>query len=155
MLAAEASVDVRGVDMTDSSHITNNCATTNVRTSRNDICCWISHNQNMARRGIPKDGKVNWYLREWMDMLGVRQRDMIERCDWSKATASQLYSGVQDYSPRLVNEAALALNLAPYELLMKPSEALALRKLRAAGKEIADQSLDDLPPHIGLAVSNG
>ena len=88
----------------------------------------------MARRGIP--GQINWYLREWMDMLGVNQAEMIRRTDWSKATASQLYNNIQDYSPKIVNEAAKALNVAPFELLMKPEEAMALRRQRDAALTI-------------------
>jgi transcriptional regulator with XRE-family HTH domain len=83
----------------------------------------------MARRGVPT--QINWYLREWMDALGVTQAEMIRRTDWSKATASQLYNNVQDYSPRLVNEAAKALHLETWELLMRPETAFAIRQARA------------------------
>lgn len=82
----------------------------------------------MARRGVPN--QINWYLREWMDHLGVKQAAIVRLTGWSKATASQLYNNVQDYSPKVVNEAATALNVAPYELLMKPETAMALRRLR-------------------------
>lgn len=106
-----------------------------VRTLSNDLCARFSHNRNMTRRGIPKTGP-SWFIKEWMDALGVRQRDMVERCDWSKATASQIYNGVQDYSPKIVQEASLALNVEPFELLMHPDRAMALRKLRASAEEI-------------------
>ena len=88
------------------------------------------------RRGIPKDGP-SWYIREWMDRLGVKQRDMIERAGWSKATASQIYTGRQDYSPKVVSEAALALNAAPYELMMPYEEAMTIRAYRASAKALA------------------
>ena len=87
------------------------------------------------RRGIPKGG-VNWFLRDWMDRLGVKQRDMIERAGWSKATASQLYTGQQDYSPKVVNEAAQALKARPYELLMSYDEAMTIRSYRASAAEL-------------------
>lgn len=87
----------------------------------------------MARRGVPK-GQINWYLREWMEATGLRgrgaQAKMMERTGWSKATMSQLFNGTQDYSPRVVNEAAAALNCEPYELLMHPDRAFALRRVR-------------------------
>jgi transcriptional regulator with XRE-family HTH domain len=83
----------------------------------------------MARRGVPKE--INWYLREWMDALGVNQAEMIRRTGWSKASASQLYNNVQDYSPKLVKEAAAALNLERWELLMTPTAAAAIRRARA------------------------
>jgi transcriptional regulator with XRE-family HTH domain len=93
----------------------------------------------MARRGIPK-GQVSWHLREWMDHLNVKQRDMVERAGWSKATASQLYNGDQDYSPRVVAQAAVALHVAPFELLMKPEQAMALRRLREGALRVVEDT---------------
>lgn len=102
----------------------------------------------MARRGIPT--QINWYLREWMDLLSVNQAEMMRRCDWSKATASQLYNNKQDYNPKLVNEAAKALNVEPFELLMKPERAMALRRQREAALVLAhDVDAND------KAVGNG
>lgn len=43
-----------------------------VRTSRNDFCRDNSHNWNMARRGKPTS--INWYLKEWMDMVFPQAR---------------------------------------------------------------------------------
>lgn len=107
-----------------------------VRTERNDFASTVSHNRNMARRGVPT--QINWFLKEWMDHLEVNQAEMIRRTSWSKASASQLYNNKQDYSPKLVNEAALALNVAPYELLMKPEAAMALRRLRADALRVVE-----------------
>jgi transcriptional regulator with XRE-family HTH domain len=83
-----------------------------------------------------------------MDHLGVNQAEMIRRTDWSKATASQLYNNKQDYSPKVVNEAAKALNVAPYELLMKPETAAALRRLRQDALRVVEDanSLDQIEP---------
>lgn len=139
MPACAASSDVEGFCISYRSHITNLEASDFVRTWRNDFRRRFSHNRNMARRGIPK-GPVNWYLREWMDMLGVKQRDMIEKAGWSKATASQLYNGIQDYSPKVVNEAAQALNVAPFELLMRPEQAMAYRRIREDALRVIDDS---------------
>ena len=85
---------------------------------------------------------MNWYLREWMDHLGVKQRDMVERAGWSKATASQLYNGDQDYSPRVVGQASVALNVAPFELLMKPEQAMALRRLRSEALRVVEHTAE-------------
>lgn len=92
----------------------------------------------MGRRGVPN--QINWYLKEWMDHLGVNQAEMIRRTGWSKASASQLYNNVQDYSPKLVNEAADALKVAPYELLMRPEAAMALRRLRQDALRVVEDS---------------
>jgi len=130
MCANEASSDVVGLfSMPHSSHITNFDASTFVRTYRNDTTFLPCHHSRMARRGIPKRG-TNWFIREWMDYFGHRQTDMQRMCGWSKATASQIYNGLQDYSPKLVNEASVALHLEPFELLMTPDQAMAYRRLR-------------------------
>lgn len=71
-----------------------------------------------------------------MDLLGVKQSAMIEKTGWSKATASQIYNGKQDYSPKVVREASLALNVREYELLMHPDQAMALRRLQSSAQEI-------------------
>lgn len=121
------------------SHITNHSAIAFVRTQRNDTGGYVSHNRNMGnRRGIPL--QINWYLREWMDLLGKNQAFMIRECGWSKATASQLYTGKQDYSPKIVEAAAKALNVEPFELLMKPERAMALRRQREAALVLAHDS---------------
>jgi transcriptional regulator with XRE-family HTH domain len=80
-----------------------------------------------------------------MDMLGVKQADMCRRTGWSKASASQLYNGIQDYSPNIVEAAAIALNVAEYELLMQPERAMAIRRLRESAISIAHDAgeIDD------------
>ncbi len=90
-------------------------------------------------RGIPKGG-INWYLPEWMAACGLdyrgAQAEMMRRTGWSKATMSQLFNGTQDYSPKVVNEAAQALSCEPYELLMPPEKAMAIRRLLASAQQI-------------------
>lgn len=115
-----------------------------VRTSRNDFRRESSHKWNMARRGKPTS--INWYLREWMAMIHPKERGrqawMMEKTGWSKATMSQLYNNEQDYSPQKVNEAAAALNTEPWELLMPPERAMALRRIRASAEEIVTLAHD-------------
>ncbi len=143
MPAAAASSDVRGCSISNSSHITNFHARPKVRTFHADFPVGFSHNPNMARRGVPK-GPVNWYLREWMEACGLKGRGsqvkMQELTGWSKATMSQLYSGQQDYSPKIVNDAARALNAEPWELLMPPERAMAMRRWREDAIRIAAET---------------
>lgn len=98
----------------------------------------------MARRGKPD--QINWYLREWMTMLHPKERGrqawMMGLTGWSKATMSQLYNNEQDYSPLKVNEAAKALNAEPWELLMPPERAMALRRIRSTAEEIVTLAHD-------------
>lgn len=99
----------------------------------------------MARRGVPT--QINWFLKEWMDLLAVNQAEMVRRTGWSKATASQLYNNRQDYSPKLVIEAAKALNVEQHELLMRPERAMALRRLRQDAVRLVEGSRElDTPP---------
>lgn len=114
-------------------------ASPKVRTCPADFAGRLPHYANMARRGIP-NGQVNWYLREWMVACGLEGRGaqsrMSELTGWSKATMSQLYNGTQDYSPKIIAEAAKALKVADFELLMHPDRAMALRQLQASAERI-------------------
>jgi hypothetical protein len=111
--------------------------------ARRKVCGWPNdcrrkslYVENMAKKSRPVIN-VGWYLSEWMDTLRVRQSDMVERAGWSKTTASLLYNRQQDYSPRLVEEASLALNIAPFELLLHPEDAMAIRRMRDSAVTIA------------------
>ncbi len=100
----------------------------------------------MAKRSRPVI-PVTWYLREWMDTLNVRQRDMMERAGWSKTTASLLYNCQQDMNVELLKSAAAALNRQPYELLMLPEEAFRIIRHKQeveaeALRLVADRKLD-------------
>lgn len=110
-----------------------------IRTFPADISRPKSHNTNMARRGVPKAG-VRWYLNEWMAARGLEGRGaqsrMMEMTGWSKATMSQLFNGTQDYSPKILEDAAKALGVEEFELLITPERANALRQLQATAQTI-------------------
>lgn len=103
----------------------------------------------MARRGVPK-GPVNWYLNEWMAALGItKQTELMEMTEWSKATASQLCSGKQDYSPGIINTAARAFGVEPYELLIHPDRAMAIRRMYADARQFVETAAEaDVPKEI-------
>lgn len=126
-------------DMRSCSHITNVVASPYVRTLDNDRGDRCSYNAKMARRGVPKQ-PVRWFLREWMEAGGLvgrgSQTRMMELTGWSKATMSQLYNGTQDYSPAILEAAAVALHAEPWELLMHPDRARALRAFRQSAATI-------------------
>jgi len=91
----------------------------------------------MARRGIPKAQPV-WYLPEWMDACGIKsQAEMARLAGWSKATMSQLYNQQQDISTPILAAAAEALKVEPFELLMHPERAMAMRKFRETAAIVA------------------
>lgn len=123
-----------------SSHITNLNTSPLVRTCLADFPTRRRHSANMARRGIPKQ-PVNWFLREWMVVQGVKtQTAMMEKTGWSKATMSQLYNGNQGYSPKIIAEAAAALQIQEYELLMPPEQAMAYRRLKKDALRIVEDA---------------
>lgn len=103
-----------------------------------------SYIPNMARRGIPK-APPRWFLVEWMAACGLSgrgaQAKMMERTGWSKATMSQLFNGTQDYSPAIIEAAATALGVEPFELLLPPDRAMALRDFKRAARVIASDPI--------------
>lgn len=82
----------------------------------------------------------NWYLREWLAFLNMKQVTLIQRTGWDKRKTSELVSGKQRYNQDCLNEAARALGVRPYELLIEPEEALALGRLRESAMQIAAET---------------
>lgn len=78
----------------------------------------------------------DWYLAQWLKHLHKKQADIVRDLDWNKAKISLTASGKQPYTRDDVNEIAAYLNLHPYELLMHPEDAMAMRQLRASAEEI-------------------
>lgn len=86
----------------------------------------------MAKKPAPtqKDFNHLWHIREWLASHRKAQVDLIKDLNWSKAKASAVWHG-QQYTQSLIDELAPYLQARPYELLMSPDEAMALRGLRA------------------------
>jgi transcriptional regulator with XRE-family HTH domain len=80
----------------------------------------------------------DWYLNDWLRTLDKSQTELAKAAGWSKTAASDICTGKTGYSKRLVNEAAYALNISTYELLMHPDEAMTIRRLIVEGGKIAD-----------------
>lgn len=66
------------------------------------------------------------------------QAKMMDLTGWSRATMSQLYNGKQDYSPEILRTAAEALQVEPYELLMRPEKASLLREAVTNARRIVE-----------------
>lgn len=79
----------------------------------------------------------DWFLRQWMESLHTSQAELERRTGWDKRKASHLVNCKQPYKRDTLNEAAMALHLEPFELLMHPDDAHALRRLRASALQIA------------------
>lgn len=81
--------------------------------------------------------RFDWYFPEWLTYYGKAQARVIEALDWPKSKVSKLYNGLQPYDRESVNALAAFFNIAPFELLMHPEEAMALRRLRSDAIRIA------------------
>lgn len=76
-------------------------------------------------------------MKEWFATLGLKQRDLITKLDYQPAAAHRLWHSLQPYRRDHVDEISALLNIQPYELLMPPEEAMALRRLKSAIAEVA------------------
>lgn len=82
----------------------------------------------------------DWYLSDWLKTLGKRQVDIERDLEWNKARVSLMARGKQPYDRESVNELSEYLHLRPYELLMHPEDAMALRRLRESALQIAAEN---------------
>ncbi|MGZ3272408.1 MAG: hypothetical protein ACXU82_03630 [Caulobacteraceae bacterium] len=78
----------------------------------------------------------DWYLQEWMTHFGKRQADLVNELGWLKGRASKFWNGQHSYRREIINEISAWLGIEPFELLMHPVEALALRQLRQTAATI-------------------
>lgn len=104
--------------------------------------------------GRMAEPRHDWYLKEWLAHYGKRQADIVRDLDWNKARVSLTASGKQPYTRDDVNEVALYLNLKPFELLMHPDDAMALRRLRADMIRLAHEAEQetDAPPEQKVSL---
>lgn len=94
------------------------------------------------RRSPSRQPGPDWHLAEWLQTLRVRQADVTRLTGWAPATVSDIYHGRTEYYRAIVNTLATVLNVQPFELLMHPDEAMALRRLKNDAMRIAaDQRL--------------
>lgn len=79
---------------------------------------------------------LDWYLSDWLKTLQVSQADLVRLTDYPKAKVSDLVTGKQRYNRDILNDISSALNIKPHELLMHPSDAMALRRMRQLAEEM-------------------
>lgn len=77
---------------------------------------------------MPNAKAIGWYLNEWLAALQVSQADLARMTSWSKGKVSMLCSGKMGYSREVIEGAANALGLHPFELFVHPSRAALIRK---------------------------
>jgi len=82
----------------------------------------------------------DWHLQEWMAHFGKRQAALVNELGWTKNRAHFVWHSSQRYRRDDVNTIASWLGIKPFELLMSPREALALRRLRQSAAAIVAES---------------
>jgi len=87
-------------------------------------------------RKIKPIPRWDWYLRDWLGMYGKIQADLEKDLEWNKSKASLMFNGEQKYNRNDINQVAEWLQVEPYELLMHPSDAMHLRRLKAHELEV-------------------
>ena len=80
----------------------------------------------------------DWYLRDWLKASGKKQEHLTTELGWNKSRASLTARGIQPYDRDDVNEIAAYLNIEPYELLMHPQDAHAIRGLLLEAAKVSD-----------------
>lgn len=81
----------------------------------------------------------DWHLQEWAKENGKIQADLVSELGMHKNAAHRIWHGRQPYRRDIVNLIAAWLGIRPYELLMPPQEAIALRGLRESAALITAQ----------------
>jgi hypothetical protein len=81
----------------------------------------------------------DWFIQEWLAHFGKKQAALTNELGWNKSRANFYWHSHQPYRREVVNEVATWLGIKPYELLMPPDEALALRRLRETAELIVSQ----------------
>lgn len=105
----------------------------------------------MPRKSAKSNGlkpeSPDWFLADWMKTLRVTQAKLAKECDWTPSTMHGIYHGRTSYYRDIVNLIASKLNIEPFELLMPPDQAMALRRFRDAATVLAHNA-DEQPVRI-------
>lgn len=92
----------------------------------------------MARKSTERGNfGADWFLAEWMAAKAMSQAELGRRTGWGKATTHDIVHGKTGYYRKILNEAAAALHVQPFELLLAPEEANHLRAMRESAIRLA------------------
>lgn len=116
-----------------------------------DSKCALTDNHSMSdkptkRAATPTDQLGHrWFFAEHAEAQDHSQADAERALGWPRGKVSALWNGKQRYNQEAVDQVADWLKLEPYELLMTPGEAQAIKQLRSAARAIANAP-DSNPP---------
>lgn len=80
---------------------------------------------------------TDWYLADWMRTLNLRNADLERLSGWDKRKVSFLVTGRQPFARDTLIELARCMNIAPFELLLHPDDAMELRRFRSSALALA------------------
>jgi hypothetical protein len=80
----------------------------------------------------------DWYLKEWLGSLNVSIAKLESETGWTHRIANQLVNRKTRWNRDHLALATQVLRLRPYELLMHPDDAMAIRKLMADAGPVAE-----------------
>ena len=73
--------------------------------------------------------EIGWYINEWMAVTGMSQAELARIGSWSRGKVSLMCAGKTGYTREIIEVAASALGLHPYELFLPPERATKIRRL--------------------------
>lgn len=105
-----------------------------------------SQNVSMAKPNF------DWYLREWLETLRVRfpHAWLQTETGWSDGKVSNVLSGKKRYDKDIVNLVSEKLGIQPYELLMSPQLANAIRAMRSEAPKLAAATEEPPMDQVGV-----
>jgi hypothetical protein len=89
------------------------------------------------------DARKDWYLKEWLSYLGQTGVWLQEETNWTPRISNQLINRKTRWNRDHLRLAARLLRIEPFELLLHPSEAIHLRKLKASNKVLKAVASND------------
>ncbi len=92
----------------------------------------------------------DWFLKQWLAATGKKQRDVVADLEWNKAKISLMVSGQQKYTRDEVNELSTYLNIRPFELLMHPDDAFAMRRIHESAAKFVVTEPDHVEPNVQI-----
>lgn len=71
---------------------------------------------------MPKLKKLDpgWFVREWLEFKGLRQKDLVSRTDWNKSQINEWVNGKQRWNRDVLHAFAHAIGVEPADLLKPP-----------------------------------
>lgn len=88
-----------------------------VRNSRNDPAHDSDQNSEMSKL---KAQKQRWYVKEWLEHKGLRQKDLVARTDWNKSQINEWVNDKERWNRDVLFAFADAIGVEPDQLLRLP-----------------------------------